>query len=290
MRPSFLASLLSSLVLAVGARGEITVLDHYRLGEDDPPTQIISEITTRDSSGNALGANHLMGHVVGDAEFGEMLHPAYYFNPGSSPAALKLGSTMGIGFDTVDTDGVPYDSLQPSSFASTNFGIEGWFRPESTNDFDGLVYNGNWTTRGFGLFTRNGTYQGHLGGVGFIDSGVAVADEWTYFALVHQGGVTSLYVNGTTPIVSLAMNVNPAIAGDTFVVGSNTKFGGSIAQWGLDHLFVGQIDEVRVFEFQPGAFNAQSDLLHAAPEPSAGLAFLAGLGTLAGLRRSRPGT
>jgi hypothetical protein len=290
MRPSFLASLLSSLVLAVSACGEITVLDHYRLGEDDPPTQNVSEITTRDSSGNTLGANHLTGHVVGDAEFGEALHPAYYFNPGSSPAALKLGSTLGIGFDTVDTDGVPYDSLQPSSFASTDFGIEGWFRPESATDFDGLVYNGNWTSRGFGLFTRNGTYQGHLGGVGFIDSGVAVTNEWTYFALVHQGGVTSLYVNGTTPIVSLAMSVNPAIAGDTFVVGSNTKFGGSIAQWGLDHLFVGQIDEVRVFEFQSGAFNAQSDLLHAAPEPSAGLAFLAGLGTLAGLRRSRPGT
>jgi hypothetical protein len=287
MRPSFLVSAVGSLLLAVSARGEITVLDHYRLGEDDPPMQSISEIGTRDSSGNPLGANHLAGHVVGTAEFGEVLHPAYYFNPGSSPAALKLGSTIGIGFDTVDTDGSPYDSLQPSSFASTNFGIEGWFLPEVTNDFDGMAYNGNWTSRGFGLFTRNGTYQGHLGGVGFIDSGVAITGQWTYFALVHQNGVASLYVNGTTPIVSLAMNVNPAIAGDTFVVGSNTKFGGSIAQWGLDQLFVGQTDEIRVFEFQQGAFNAQSDLLYAVPEPSTSLAFLSGLGTLAGVRRSR---
>ena len=267
----------------MSASGEINVLDYYRLGEADA----LTELQTRDSSGNLSGANHLSGHLVGDAELGEALHPAYYFNAGNNPAALKLGSTLGIGFDTVDTDGVPYDSLQPASFASTNFGIEGWFRPESQNDFDGLVYNGNWTSRGFGLFTRNGTYQGHLGGFGFIDSGVPVSNEWTYFALVCEGGVTSLYVNSTIPIISLALPVNQAIAGDTFVIGSNTKFGGSIAQWGLEHLFVGEVDEVRVFEFQPGGFSAQSDLLHAAPEPSTGLALLAGLGTLASLRRSR---
>lgn len=156
-----------------------------------------------------------------------------------------------------------------------------------SRDFDGMVYNGNWTSRGFGLFTRNGTYQGHLGGVGFIDTGVPVSSGWTYFALVHQNGVASLYINSTIPIVTLATNANPAISGDTFVVGSNTKRGGSIAQWGQEHLFVGQIDEVRVFEFQQGAFNAQNDLLYAVPEPSAGLALLGGLGMLAGLRCSR---
>jgi hypothetical protein len=287
MKPSVLASVLCALPFLISAHGEINVLDYYRLGEIDPSPQSIFETTTLDSSGNALGANHLTGHVAGDAEFGEVLHPAYYFDPENSPATLKLGSTVGIGFDTIDTDGSPYDSLQPSSFASTNFGIEGWFLPEAAGDFDGMVYNGNWTSRGFGLFTRNGTYQGHLGGIGFIDTGVAVSTEWTYFALVHQDGVTSLYINSTTPIVTLATSVNPAIAGDTFVVGSNTKHGGSNAQWGLEHLFVGQMDEVRVFEFQQGAFNAQSDLLYAVPEPSAGVAFLAGLGTLAGLRRSR---
>jgi hypothetical protein len=281
-----IAAALSAIFSTAAAPGAVTVIDYYRLGEDDPNP--LARSPSRDSSGNPVGANDLPGTVVSDVP-GEALGAAYYQSTGNSPAALRLGSTLAMSFETIDGDGTPFQSDQPSTFAATNFGLEGWFKPESLlyDPEMGMVYNGNRISRGFGLFVSGGTYRAHLGGIGFLDSGVRATEEWTYFAIVCQGGVTSLFVNGTTPVASFAVTPIPTAPGDVFVIGSSKRHGESFAMSGRESYYGGEADEIRVFEFQPGAFDARSDLLFAVPEPTASLSLLCGIWMLAGLSRRR---
>ena len=245
----------------------ITVIDYYRLGEGDPGAvdQAIGNIITVDQGDPVFGANALVRNGS----------PQYVGTQGST-AADKLGSILSMFFSA----GGSYSDSGVSTLATDNFGIEGWFKPRDTTTAQVLVYNGARAASGFGLYLLDGTYHGSYGGVAFIDSGVpAQAGVWSYFAMVRDGGSTQLYVNGLTP-VRIEPNLGPKLGtiGDPFVIGAHAS---SVDQ------FTGQADEVRLFEFAPGTFNAETDLLFAIPEPSVAATFFAGLCLCGNGRRAR---
>ncbi len=98
-----------------------------------------------------------------------------------------------------------------------------------------------------------------------------VTADWTNLALVKNAGTIEFYVNGTLA----GSNSGAVNTSGLFAFGLQQNVG--------TNGFQGDFDEARFFTFNPGAFNAGSDLL--VPEPSAAL--LGGLGMLALLRRRR---
>ena len=98
-----------------------------------------------------------------------------------------------------------------------------------------------------------------------------VTADWTNLALVKNAGTIEFYVNGTLA----GSNSGAVNTSGLFAFGLQQNVG--------TNGFQGDFDEARFFTFNPGAFNASSDLL--VPEPSTAL--LGGLGMLALLRRRR---
>ena len=255
-RIAALAAIANSFVLT-STEGAITVIDYYRLGDDDPGAteQGTGNASTVDRGDPLLGANDLLRNGS----------PHYVGTQGST-AADKLSSSFSMFFAPGDR----YSSSRVSTLATDNFGIEGWFKPHDTAAAQVLVYNGARGGSGFGLYIFNGTYHGSYGGVAFIDSGIpANSGTWTYFAMVRHDGDTQLYVNGLTPVrVEPGLGPKLSTTEDPFVIGAHAA--------NIDQ-FTGQADEVRIFEFVPGTFNAQTDLLFAVPEPAPGATLFAGL-------------
>ena len=82
---------------------------------------------------------------------------------------------------------------------------------------------------------------------------------WTHLALVTSGGITTFYVNGVA-----AGSAHSALSpSSVFKFGINTTGGGT-------QPFHGNIDEVRVFTFQPGQFSTNDLLLTHVPPPPPG--------------------
>jgi hypothetical protein len=69
------------------------------------------------------------------------------------------------------------------------------------------------------------------------------------------------------------------------VIGNNKTTG--LSGGVVEHRYNGSVDELRVFEFGGGQFQAESDLLYNVPEPSGFLAFLVGGVLIGGSRRDR---
>lgn len=94
-------------------------------------------------------------------------------------------------------------------------------------------------------------------GWGFLYGNVLVsgtvpvtAGVWTHLAVVRDGGVTTLYVNGQPTAVTT--NSAPITPAGTMEIGQDPACCSNPA-------FGGVIDEVRIFTFAPGAFQP-SDL------------------------------
>ncbi len=241
--------------LAVAA--PVTVLDYYPLGESDAGAVASGPgaAQTVDSSGNAAGANNLTKNGS----------PTYTSDVAASSASAT-GSTLSMNFP-----GGGYNAYTTGSFvtsATDNFGVEGWFKPTETlspTSYYSLAYNGSsgnatggYIGSGFGLYISGGTYQGLFGNIAFLDSGVtATPGVWTYFALVRDNGVNTLYINNTTAI-DPGNNIAPAAA-------TGTPFTGIGGGKDSEDAFPGEADNVRFFTLDPATFNASSDLLIAAP-------------------------
>src|SRR5262249_46356534 len=115
-----------------------------------------------------------------------------YTNDVSPDAALHTASSLAINFD--GTDQLLYNSVVLTTLAN-NFGIEAWVKPNSTNGFAIIAYNGP-NTNGWGLVRSGNVFQGFFSGVAFVGSGAAPLNTWTHLALVRASGVATLYVNG----------------------------------------------------------------------------------------------
>lgn len=255
-----LAAVLLTALAPASIRAQ-TYVHVYRLGENDP------------------------GAVAGGYASSSTM------DAGTSPVSLTAGGTPQYTSNTpgpASTLALHFSggqSLSGSfpSIANDNFGIEAWVRPaDVTGDKLHIAEIGTAFT-GMALFVTNGTTFGaYVAGLGSVDLNVLTANQWSHVGLVRNNGTLKAYVNGqesTYGPITTTYNLITSTA--TFSIGANTSLGA---------LFQGDIDNVRIFTFETGAFNTSMFAYPASaiPEPStyAGLAGLAALGLVA-LRRRR---
>jgi hypothetical protein len=233
------------LVGSMAAQATIITQGYYHLGEADPGAIAGNGVnaTTMDSGGLGKDVN-----LVGALTYSSDVAPS---------AAAATGSTM-----SVANPATGYGYIAPPwTDATDNFGLEGWFKlsAPSADRTDVLAWNGNAAAgNGWGLICYQGTIQGYYSTVAIASSGFTpTANEWFYAALVRDGGVSTMYINDATPIAGLTgAPVTPA------GISALCTAGGADGMNGL-------LDEVRVFTFEPGTFNASTDLLISpVPEPS----------------------
>jgi hypothetical protein len=251
----------AATLLAAGlARADVTAAAYYRLGEADPSALAGNpgNATTVDSSGNGMGLTNWTGTQT-------------YSSSVAASAAASVSSNLSMNFAG---NGFYLTQANCLTAATDNFGIEGWFNVNHLAQM-GLCCNGDGLSQfGFGLYVidanADGVYtaQGYYCGRNLFDTGFApTAGQWFYMAMVRDNGVTKMYVNGTDEIV-VSTTAQPGSAANT------PQFSLGIVSYDAT---VGLADEVRVFTFAPGAFNASRDLLIAAPEPSTFALLAAGL-------------
>lgn len=243
------------LVAANLAQATVTAAGYYRLGEADAGAVAGNpgNATTEDSGANNMDLTNWTGTQT-------------YSSNVAASAAAAVGSSLSMDFAG---NGFYLTQADCLTDATDNFGIEGWFNIDSLTQM-GLACNGDGLgTAGFGLYVLGGTVQGYYCQLAVFDSGFApTPGEWFYAALVRDGGITKMYVNNTNEITVAGNTATPysAAAAPQFSLGVVS----------YDE-FAGLADEIRVFTFEPGAFNAGSDLLIAVPEPSTFALLAAGL-------------
>jgi hypothetical protein len=252
-RFSVLALFAFAAMLFIGGMAQATVITagYYHLGEADTGATVGGAISTlTDSSGNA---RDLTGGT------------AVYSSDVAASAVAAVGSTMSVAY--AGSSGAGTMNSPPLTDATDNFGIEGWFkRTTGATDWEVMAFNGNPGQDGWGLYCREGQVCGLWGALAWVDSGFyPTTDEWFYAAVVRNNGVGQIYINNSAPVGSLATApIAPGAANSIAIGGMNAE------------AWHGSADEVRVFTFEPGAFNASTDLLinQVVPEPST-LALLA---------------
>ncbi len=226
-----LAMAAALLAVATRASATITVVSHYRLGEADTG-----------AADSATGANPTIDSV-GGFNLARTGAPAYSSNV---PLQTSTPSTLSMRFNgTADL----YGAAGVPTTVTDNFGIEAWVRSNGSTTGNALIaYVGNTGNSGWGIFRTGGSYAMLYGGVLLLAGGPPMTTEWTHLALVRDAGVTRFYVNGT---LSLTIFGAPVVPAGNMMIGGNLLNG--------NEYFDGQIDEVRVFTFAPGAFT-KSDL------------------------------
>ncbi|WP_028605800.1 LamG domain-containing protein [Ottowia thiooxydans] len=214
------------------AWGAINVIAHYSLGEAD--SGAANNAVVASGTQPTTGATTLP--VIGAPQ---------YSNAG---APQPRPSRLSVQFNG-STDGFRAPSVLTT--ASDNFGIEAWVRASSTAGSSQVVYNGDSSTSGGGIF-RNGAYWGFLYGGQTLELTATPSvdlNTWTHLALVVSGGTSTLYKNGVAVHTYAGP---PAVPDGAFSIGVGATSNGEF--------FAGNVDEVRVFTFAAGEFMT-SDLL-----------------------------
>jgi len=234
------ATLIASLVLgvaAVPAQATVAVLNQWHLGEADAGA----------SAGGAGAAATV--DSVGGFNLNKVGTPAY-----AADVPANIGSSLSMAFN-----GTTDQYQNTSGVASTltdDFGVEAWVKWNAgTPGSVSIIYNGNSSTSGWGIY-QYGTNYGLLYGGNLAASVTPVSNQWTELALVRDNGTTTFYVNGVASYSSAA-GPNPPAGG--VAIGGNSLISGA-------ELFNGTIDEVRIFSFAPGAFTV-GDLNLPPPPP-----------------------
>jgi sugar lactone lactonase YvrE len=235
--PLALLSIVAIVGVAWPSFAAITVLDYWRLGEDEPsPGPAVISTTTDPIGDHALTASGR----------------PFYIGDVSVAAAGHTGSTLGFwnSPSVTATNGSYLHGAVISNLAD-NFGIECWVNPDTASGNRCIVYNGDTGGNGWGLYQEGANYAVLYGGQNFVGSSHITTNAWTHLAFVVNEGVTTFYVNGVPVTTSHAYFPNPP-AGE-FGIGAPPPLYAS--EW-----FSGRIDEVRVFTFGEGQFTT-NDLL-----------------------------
>ena len=221
----------AGMLLATRAQATVTNLVWYRLGENDP-----------DASPGTIATNTI---DFVDAHNLIFSGPAYYSPDVSTSAVAHAGSSLSVNLQT----GAFATNIIVSTLV-TNFGMEAWVKPSSAAGSQVIMYNGSTATSGWGIIIGVSNYMGLFGGrIGFGTAPV-VPNVWTHVALVRDGVVSTLYINGMPMTTSPA---TPNIPAGNFALGAPP-------QAPMSQFFTGLIDEARVFTFAPGQFST-NDLL-----------------------------
>jgi len=123
--------------------------------------------------------------------------------------------------------------------SACNVSIAAWYKPNSLAAFQGIAYNGNSSSSGFGLvYTPANGIQVLLGGVGSVPSSGGyrpTVGQWMHLTARCVGGVWAVFVNGNKVSEAPLTASGTAPAGFTIGRDSNTAY--------LD----GFVADVRVF-------------------------------------------
>jgi hypothetical protein len=107
-----------------------------------------------------------------------------------------------------------------------------------------VVYNGDSGLDGYGLMVWDGKWLFLLGGKTYGNSGATCEPgRWTHIALVCEGGKSQLWANGQPVGVPYSSGVN--VPSRCFAIGGYREEGKTAS-----HSLDGEVDEVRLFEFQ----------------------------------------
>lgn len=219
-------------VLPPGSPGVVATA-YYRLGENDPGAVAgqAAGLTTQDAEGD----HHLT--QVGTP-------PVYSSDTGVTGSTLAMAVEYG-----------GYTRETPLITANDHWGLEAWVKTDYTEENHCLVYNGNSSNSGMGLYQLGSNFAGLAGGVAVVGEAPVTPGVWTHLALVVTGGTTTFYVNGVATGTGGRPNA-PTSEGSGFFVGMKPDF---------SEPFFGLIDEVRVFTVLPGHFSAGDLLLSRVP-------------------------
>jgi alpha-tubulin suppressor-like RCC1 family protein len=217
-------------VRSVGAefRLPFELLASYRLGESDPgaASGAPGAATTKDSAGTTdLTRSGTTAYAAGASDLG-----------------------LGMAFDGASVYQSPTLALDETS----DFGIEMWIDLGTDNQnysvpvFVGDIYSGG----GYGFYQEQNhiyaytAWDGNIIGAGHDRTG------WNHYALVREGRLTRLYVNG---VLDAQFERDDLPAPSTAGGNKATSIGNtSYSDYGL----TGRLDEVRFFRFAPGEFSA----------------------------------
>lgn len=231
---SFFRRLLSGALVLLGTvqatYSAVTVLRHYRLGDDDPGAAHGTIVTNSVDSVSGSILTITAGPVTYSSEV----------------AAGNTDSSLSFQYS-----GVQSASAAAIAHLTNNFGMEAWIKP----DLEGscVVYNGATGQNGFG-FVQSGMMFEAFFGLGYFGTTVGEVDTWSHLALVRDGGIATFYLNGI-PVGSSSATPNSATG--SLSCRTRPAFAGSTT-------YRANIDEVRIFTFAPGQFSI-SDLLHPGP-------------------------
>jgi Concanavalin A-like lectin/glucanases superfamily len=170
-------------------------------------------------------------------------------SPGGHPLTLH-GGPIWVSSGATLTTGIARGALQLTGAASARTSnvittrtdgvtLEAWVRWDGGTALQGVVYNGNSSSSGYGIYLANGTVQILAGGRGFstCTTCVLVAGEWTHLAAVRTSGAWQIYQDGIAQTVSSATIV-PAAPSGVLSLASNPGGGERL---------IGALDEVRVW-------------------------------------------
>jgi hypothetical protein len=224
---------------ALSANAAITVLRDYHLGEAGS----FAGLLPQDQSGNAAHFTGATGAITSSTTLPSPVSSAYAHFDGSSDA---FGANMGT---------IPVD----------NFAVEMWVRVADANRQAGIFSPGRRADGNLRFHVENGYFAASYKGIGWIGDdptnggtvGQAITvNDWTHLAVIRSGGISTFYIDGV------------AQAGTSSAV--------PVHETGRSHIgvfnqgisrFSGDIDELRIFSFDPVSDNAVSALQ--IPEPSA---------------------
>ncbi len=216
----------------------LTVQHYYRSGEIDAARVLaLPTAQTRDAVGEA--------HLQIAAGTG----PGYSSDVAAS-ASADTGSVHALQLSQSRARG------PVTQTAIDNFGIEAWIRPGAQSGNEVIAYNGHPGFNGWGLLREGGQLKALYGGVALWGSMSLPADRWSHVALVRQHGLSTLYLDAQA-IATFAGN--PNTPNGSFALVSDPVNGTSN--------FIGNLDEVRVFTFEPGGFSPD-DLIAKLPDVS----------------------
>ena len=241
LRPSsnlWFPCLLGALLAALPAQAAFTVLDYWRMGENDPGASPGRSCTNLI---DAVGGRTL----TNTPSFG--VYPVYTSNL-SATAVAGTGSQLGLQMSGGQASA---GSVIPG--LTNNFGIELWTRPTNTSSVRIIAYNGDTVASGWGIVQNGDSYEGLFGGLTKFALTPVATNVWTHLALVRASGTATLYVNGVSAGTSV---IAPNLPSGSFLIGANNLRGENLA---------GAVDEVRVFTFGAGEFNVTNLLYFQVP-------------------------
>lgn len=218
-------------------------LDEVRVWNFAVPSQMLDTDMTMALRGseNGLAAYYRLdegsGAVSVDASAGN--HPLALIG---APIWISSGATLttGIARDDLEFTGAAYGHASTVVTARTeDITLESWVRWDGGTGAQAVMYNGDSSTSGYGLYLSNGGVSLLSGGVGWAGCQTCqlTPGVWTYLAAVRSDGAWAMYQNGVAQTVSNA-TVGSAPPSGAFSIAASPSGGER-----LD----GALDEIRVW-------------------------------------------